>query len=584
MRFNPFKNLRIDVVFFFGFALIVVVLVGLIVSFSYYNGSKEIADNTSYYQQKLLIEIHKKLNTNLVDIEQSSNTAAQNFTELYEQVRNGTSTYDQVKGQSIIRSQLNNYVFSMPSLQSIEVYSDLTPSYSLQEYVHFLPMAQMEREPWFEDLRNSDYAWLSQRTIKTNRGDTLIISFARKVYNRFNRAVAVIVFNLPVKTFQNLITTEDQRSDLVLLDATGKLITLTGNADFFENNTLNIKKQLETHETGSKKTGDEFLVWASSRDSQWSLVEVTSWRQLTEGSRRQSQLFLGLGILTIIMILLCAVFLSRQFVKPIAHLLKAMSNFSLSKRVPLPQDYKNEFGRLFTGYEKLTYRIEELYDSLERKHEEQRAAEIKALQMMINPHFLYNSLDQINWMAIEAEQPQISEMLAHLGQFLRGALTGTGSLVPLTEEVAHIESYLAFQKIRWEDGLTYRFEVAGEAGRLYVPKILLQPFVENAFIHGFHGKRQASLRIEAGVHEDCLHITIADNGRELREDWAESRSAKGGYGLRNVKERIEALFGPAYGFSLGNSPEGGTQAVIRLPVMNESFIKGGANHVEDRHH
>ncbi|CQR57270.1 sensor histidine kinase [Paenibacillus riograndensis] len=584
MRVNPFKTLRIDVVFFFGFALIVAILVGLIVWFSYINGSKEIAGNTSYYQQKLLIELHKKLNTNLEDIEQSSNTAAQNFNDQYEEMLDGNA-YDQVRGQASIRSQLNNYVFGMPILQSIHVYSDLTPSYNVQDFVQFLPIGQMEREAWYDDLRNSDYAWLSERTIKTNSGDTSVISFARKVYNRFNRAFAVMVFNVRVPAFQSLIATEDSRSNLALLDATDKLITSTGDEAFFQQHEAQIKAQLDSRTNGAKRTGDEFLVWSSSLDSQWSLVEITSWSQITAGSLKQTKVILALGIATIVMILLLAVFLSRQFVKPIGLVLKAMSNFSLSKRTPLPDDYKNEFGRLFQGYEKLTYRIEELYDSLEQQHEQQRAAEIKALQMMINPHFLYNSLDQVNWMAIEASQPQISSMLSHLGQFFRLALSNSDSLVPLSEELAHIESYLQFQKIRWEDRLEYRFIAADEVKSLFVPKIILQPFVENAFIHGFHGKRQASLIITVSILEgQMLQITVMDNGRQLQENWMEKRSAKGGYGLRNVRERITAMFGSTYGFTLGNSPEGGTQAVICLPVLYSPSVKGGTQHVESSHH
>ncbi|MEK3683289.1 sensor histidine kinase [Paenibacillus sp. FSL R10-2736] len=584
MRVNPFKTLRIDVVFFFGFALIVAALVGVTVFFSYVSGSREIAGNTSYYQQKLLIELHKKLNTNLVDIEQSSNTAAQNLSDQYEAMLNGTP-YDRVRGQASIRSQLNNYVFGMPILQSIHVYSDMTPTYNVQEFVQFLPLAQMEQEVWYEDLRNSDYSWLRERIIKTNSGDTSVISFARKVHNRFNRSIAVMIFNVRVPAFQSLIATEDNRSNLALLDATGKLITATGDPGFFVQNEAQIKTHLDSQTNGAKRTGDEFLVWSSSLDSQWSLVEITSWSQITAGSLKQTQIILAFGIATIVLILLLAVFLSRQFVKPIGLLLKAMSNFSLSKRTSLPEDYRNEFGRLFQGYEKLTYRIEELYESLEEQHERQRAAEIKALQMMINPHFLYNSLDQVNWMAIEASQPQISNMLAHLGQFFRLALSNSDSLVPLSEELAHIESYLQFQKIRWEDRLDYRVLLEDEARNLFVPKIILQPFVENAFIHGFHGKQQASLTIAVSIQNNrLLQITVTDNGRQLQENWQEKRSAKGGYGLRNVRERIVALFGEPYGFTLGNSPDGGTQAVILLPIVHTPSHKGGLKHVESSDH
>ncbi|AIQ48837.1 sensor with HAMP domain protein [Paenibacillus sp. FSL R7-0273] len=583
MRVNPFKTLRIDLVFFFGFAFIVTLLVCVIVFFSYINGSKEIADNTSYYQQKLLIELHKKLNTNLVDIEQTSNTAAQNFSDLYEEVFDGTD-YDKVKGQTSIRSQLNNYVYGMPILQSVHVYSDLAPN-SVQDYVKFMSLEQLEKEDWYKELRNSDYTWLRERLIKTNNGEVSVISFARKVYNRFNRSVAVMVFNVQVPAFKALIATEDNRSNLALLDDTGKLITTSGDPGFFLQHDAEIQTQLDSQTNGAKRTGDEFLVWSSSLDSRWSLVEITSWSRITAGSLKQTQIILALGIATIILILLLAVFLSRQFVKPIGLLLKAMSNFSLSKRTPLPEDYKNEFGRLFQGYDKLTCRIEELYENLEEQYERQRAAEIKALQMMINPHFLYNSLDQVNWMAIEASQPQISSMLAHLGQFFRLALSNSESLVPLSEELAHIDSYLQFQKIRWEERLDYRYLLEEETKNLFVPKIILQPFVENAFIHGFHGKRQASLTISAGIiGDDRLQIIVSDNGRQLQENWKEKQSAKGGYGLRNVRERITALFGDKYGFMLDNSPEGGTQAVISLPIVNSKSLKGGLKHVEGGNH
>ncbi|CAM3091474.1 sensor histidine kinase [Paenibacillus lupini] len=583
MRGNPFKTMRIEFVFFFGFALIVTVLVAIVVSFSYYNGSKEIADNTSYYQQKVLVEIHKKLTTNLKDIEQSSNTAALNFSDLYEEMADGNK-YDQVRGQANIRAQLNNYVYGMPILHSIHVYSNLTPSYNVQEYVQFLSMDGMEKEAWYKDLKLSDEAWLGERIIKTNSGDMPVISFARKVYNRFNRAFAVMVFNVKVPDFQSLITTEDSRSNLALLDATGKLITHIGKADFFNTHQAEIEGLLEEHNSGAKRTGDEFLVWTSSKDSNWSLLEVTSWRQITAGSLKQTRTILALGIATIIVILILAVFLSRQFIKPIGLLLKTMSSFSLNKKSPLPTDYKNEFGTLFQGYEKLMQRIEQLYETLEEKHEQQRAAEIKALQMMINPHFLYNSLDQVNWMAIEADQPQISSMLSHLGQFFRLSLTNTNSLVPLTEELTHIESYLQFQKIRWEDRLSYTLDVPEEAGKLFVPKVILQPFVENAFVHGFHGKQQASLIISVSVSFDELLIVLRDDGRKLREDWQEKRSAKGGYGLRNVRERIEALFGNKYGFTLGNSPEGGTEATIRLPKLESLKQKGEQQDVENSHY
>ncbi|OXS54435.1 sensor with HAMP domain protein [Cohnella sp. CIP 111063] len=565
---NPFKTLRIDFVFFFGFAFIVTLLVGVVVWISYSSSSKEIASNTSHYQQKLLGELNKKLTTSLVGIEQSSNTASKNFDVTYNRFQAGTK-YDKVRAQAEIRSQLNNYVFNTPILHSIHVYSVLPLNYSLQEYVQFLPFEQMKEETWYPLIDKTDDAWISEHTIRTNSGDIPVISFARKVYNNLNQYYALMVLNIKVPVFQALIETEGGRSSVALLDETGQLITQTVNEAFSQEQLDGIAAEIERNAAGSKRTGDEFLVWSKSIDSKWTLIERTSWKDMTASSLQITRLFLLLGIAAIFLILLLGVLVARQFMKPIGLLLKAMSNYSPQKQDALPDDYKNEFGRLFQGYQKLMQRIEELYGNLEVQYEKRREAEIKSLQVMINPHFLYNSLDQVNWVAITAGQSKISAMLSQLGQLFRLALSNTGRLVPLSEELAHIECYLQFQKVRWEDRLEYRIEADEEALRLRVPKIILQPFIENAFVHGFHGRRSAKLTVAIRPADGHLEIAIADDGRGLRAAASESRSAKGGYGLRNVKERIEALFGPSYGFELVPGETGGTRAIVRLPIIEE---------------
>lgn len=573
---NPFKSLRIDFVFFFGFAIIVTLLVGLVVYISYSSSSKEIASSTSFYQQQLLNELNKKLTTNLVDIEQSSSTASKNFDTIFSRTQEG-GLYDRVRAQAEIRSQLNNYVFSTPILLTIHIYSALPANYSLQDYVQFLPMEQANSEAWYADIDKSDYAWLSEHNIQTNKGDTPVISFARKVYNSRNQYYALMVLNIKVPVFQTLIETEDARSAVALLDETGKLITQTANGTFTQAGLDSQLPRMSALPSGSQRSGDEFLVWSKSLDSQWTLLERTSWKGMTSGSLKMARLFLLIGISAIFLILLLAIFLSRQFMKPMRQLLKAMNNFAIHKSDPVPDDYMNEFGRLFQGYQKLTGRIEELYDNLEVQYERRRAAEIKSLQTMINPHFLYNSLDQVNWIAIESGQSQVSRMLSLLGQLFRLSLTNTDSLVPVREEVAHIECYLQFQQIRWEDSLSYRIDIAEETKSWFMPKIILQPFIENAFVHGFHGKRTAELVVTIRAVGDRLEIAIADDGRAIGSDWqTRAREGRGGYGLRNVQERIETLFGTAYGFELSDSALGGTQALIRLPIVKERpNTKGG---------
>ncbi|MGD0031215.1 sensor histidine kinase [Paenibacillus illinoisensis] len=577
---NPFKTMRIGFLFFFGFVFIVVFLVAVIVWISYSSSSKEIAATTSHYQQKLLYEMNKKLTTKLVDIEQSSNTATKSFDVIFNWYQDG-SKYDKVRAQAEIRSQLNNYVYGSQVLDSIHVYSMLPANYNLQEYVQFLPFEQVKSEDWYPLIENSDVAWINEHTVKTNRGDTSMISFARKVYNSANRYYAMIVVNIKVPVFRSLIESEGTPSDVALLDMTGKLITKTDKSDFSRAQLDQVLFQLQNNPAGAQRTGNEFLVWAESVDSKWTLIQKTSWSEMTQNTVKITRIFLLLGLVAVLLIIVLAILIARQFMIPMKLLLRAMSDFSMYKADTLPSDYKNEFGQLFQGFKKMIARIEELYGNLEDQYEKRRAAEIKSLQIMINPHFLYNSLDQVNWMAISAGQQKISEMLAHLGQLFRMALNNTNSLVLLDEEIDHIQCYLRFQQIRWGERLEYDISMDKDVDQYHVPRIILQPFIENAFVHGFHGKRSAKLTISIVVTEERLIIKIEDNGRGLSGRNTPSNGdptyIKRGHGLTNVKERIDALFGESYGFQLLESQLGGVKVLIQLPV-----IRGEEVNVENR--
>ncbi|MBD0384771.1 sensor histidine kinase [Paenibacillus sedimenti] len=564
---NPFKTYRINAVFFFSSAALIALLIGIVISISYNGTSKQIEQNTSYYQQRLLNELSKKLNTSLIGVEQTSNTAAKNFDLLYGKLFE-SDAYERARLNSEIRDQLNYIVFGTTILQSIHVFSEHSFTSDSQGPVIFLPMSQLSRESWYNDIRDTDSAWLKEHTIHAKSREESVISFARKVVNNSNQYYSLLVFNIKVSDFKHLISSEDGTANIALLDAADKLITHSGNGNLLLSAAGKLVGEME-QPSGSRRVGNDFYVWAKSPDSQWTLIEATSWREMMSGSREMARLFILLGATTILLVFLITLLLSKRFMKPMNQLLKTMNQYSIGEEQQLPTDYTNEFGRLFQGYRKLTFRIEELYSSLRVQHQRQRDAELKSLQMMINPHFLYNTLDQINWTAIEAKQDKISQMLSEVAGMFRLALSNANSLVSVKEEVAHIECYLKFQKVRWEDRLSYKLNVEEDVLQEAIPKIMLQPFIENAFMHGFHGVRYAELHVNINRDADYLNIVIADNGKGLSKEWQSKPSKRGGYGLRNVKERLDALFGDRYVVEVKNREGSGVEALIRFPIERQ---------------
>ena len=189
------------------------------------------------------------------------------------------------------------------------------------------------------------------------------------------------------------------------------------------------------------------------------------------------------------------------------------------------------------GTSDLIERSESLFNSLIKQHKRQRNAEIKALQANIYPHFVYNTLDQLNWSAIEYGYDDMSKML-------RIGLSSGESIITMKDEITYLNYYLQIQQIQMEGHLQCDFDVPDEVLHYFIPKLTFQPFFENAIIHGFQGRRKGKVGLEIEEAGDYLVIKILDDGVGSETfDRKPSKFQTGGYGIRNVVERLDVYFG-----------------------------------------
>jgi two-component system, LytTR family, sensor kinase len=193
------------------------------------------------------------------------------------------------------------------------------------------------------------------------------------------------------------------------------------------------------------------------------------------------------------------------------------------------------------------------------------AAQVDSLRMKLQPHFLFNTLNSIAFLAIERDTQAVVTMVQRLATLVRASMSSGGrQLVPLDEELALLDQYLAIEEVRFRDRLrvTRRVDPAARTARL--PSLVLQPIVENSIKHGFSKRLDASrLAIDVWRDGDRLHLTIGDDGAGLPAGW--SLETQCGRGLRNVIERLDALYRGAWSFSLENGPRGGTVASMSIP-------------------
>lgn len=243
----------------------------------------------------------------------------------------------------------------------------------------------------------------------------------------------------------------------------------------------------------------------------------------------------------------------------------------------------DEITELGMSFNIMIGKIRELLDSKVREQENLKKAELKALQAQINPHFLYNTLDTIVWMA-EANQPgQVIEIVSALSRFFRIALSRGKDWIPIRQEIEHVRSYLHIQKIRYRDILDYKIDVDESILDGTILKLTLQPIVENALYHGIKNKRNGgtiSVQARKASHDRIL-LEVQDDGvgftpyklAQIRaafvNDSVEILQSESGFGLENVNKRIQLYYGKEYGLSIESQYQEGTQVTVTIPLQEE---------------
>lgn len=245
--------------------------------------------------------------------------------------------------------------------------------------------------------------------------------------------------------------------------------------------------------------------------------------------------------------------------------------------VSVALDSKDELGQIASNFNDMTGKVRNLIAEVSEAKDKQKDAEIRALEAQINPHFLYNTLDSINWMAIEKEEYGISRMLRNLGVILRYSVNRSNQMVSVTEVADWLEKYISLQQMRFNQSFRFELNVAEAAGSVRIYKLLLQPFVENAVIHGFKGMEKGGvLRVDIFLSDtgERLNIIIEDNGKGMPREMAESfnvreqavRDEGGSIGLHNAFARMDMYYGREAVWNV-NSIEGmGTVITLTLPV------------------
>lgn len=384
------------------------------------------------------------------------------------------------------------------------------------------------------------------------------------------------------------------RIDLIIADSTSETDQLiavdatTGQAIYPEAPILlpeELKEETERPElyrTAKYQEGTYFITKTKSSYIDWIYINATPFNEMFKHITFVKKLVVIIFALILLIGLLLGYRLARSIVRPISKLTKKMKqiekgdldNLEEQSLGVVSQTAQDEVSQLNRTFKMMIRRIRELIDENYAKQLIIRETELKALQAQINPHFLYNTLESINWLAKMNKQAKISEMVEALGYLFRSSIGLKDPLITLEKEITIVRNYVIIQKTRFDERLDFRMDVPEHLHDALIPKLTLQPLIENAIRYALEPNIEpCTISITVSEEEQGLDIRVSDNGPGMSAEFIKDlqmgrvKTRGEGIGLANIAERIQIVFGPEWGTSIESEPGQGTTIHVRIPYL-----------------
>lgn len=398
----------------------------------------------------------------------------------------------------------------------------------------------------------------------------------------------VILINLNMNKITEICASfqENTSGALGILNESGEAVYLNGDAGNVAVQDIDMKELSEILEQYPENSfrirlgGTKYLITKERMDSTgWYLINILPYSWLLSDLWKISMVIVLAVAGTLVVTLLSLDRILTNVIQPLKKLERHMARVTIenmNEQVNITTD--DEIGHLAGNFNSMLERIENLKEQVVEEQEDKRRYELQALQAQINPHFLYNTLDSIIWMA-ETQDSNIVAMTEALAKLFRISLNKGNEEILLKKEIEHVKNYLIIQSMRYADKFTFEICVEPEVEKCRIIKLILQPIVENCIYHGIKKKRGSGhIRIRAFREECNLIIKVEDDGcgisqemcRKMLSYEVEPENISGsGIGVKNVNERIQLRFGKEYGLSYQSEEGKGTTVTYLLPYSTE---------------
>ena len=468
-------------------------------------------------------------------------------------------------------SQINTLLKNDSSIKSIVVVSKDGRILSNEENLDMSLSNDMMKEDWYiESIHNTMPVLTGARMQSfSSDKDNWVISVSTEITDDSGDNLGVLLMDMEYSVIEDHMRSLDLGSKgyVFLLNDKGEPVYHKDTSYFSD--PVKKARLLATQLAGDgyDKSANLLSYQTQIEKTGWTMVGVVSLDTLIMLERQLFESVLLTGGLLFIMVFLFGILFTRRLSKPMADLERGMNEIEKLAEVRVRKHSFYEVELLADNYNRMIHRIRGLMAEISDKEKTLHHAELNALVSQINPHFLYNTLDTIVWMAEFNDSSRVITLTKSLAAFFRLSLSGGRELITVEDEIEHVRQYLYIQKERYEDKLNYTINVPEDLLDYTVPKIILQPVVENSIYHGIkplNGPGQITIVVRQ--EGERIIFTVSDNGVGFRPAAAASDGASrlGRVGLRNVDERLKLYYGPEYGVTIYSAPGSGCQVVLTV--------------------
>ena len=568
-----------------AFLLIVAIAVGSFMIVSVRSSSEAMKNTSVNYTHQLIHMVNENINSYIENMENISQIVTKNS-----DVRNYLSKEETAGFAIRVQELFVTLKGTRKDIYNIGIVGE-NGSYLINDrHTRTNPYVTPEELDWYQkaieegqaissshvqNLVRDEYPWvvtLSKTITDPITGEILGVFFADLNY----RAISDLAEEMNI----------GQKSYIYMLDEEGAIIyhpkqQLIYSGLWQEEELIAIES---TQNNTSWEVGDKLYSFTKSDITGWSVIGVTDLNEMLLETEELVNLYYVIAVLLMGVAMLLSLFLTDKITRPLRNLQETMKivehgDFEVEIADENTQD---EIGDLIHTFRIMVQRIEQLIERNTKEQKEKRKMELNALQAQIQPHFLYNTLDSIIWMAEGGNNEDVVLMTSALAKLLRKSISNKRELVTVTEELEYTRSYLIIQKMRYQGELQYSIEVEPAIADVEIAKLLVQPLVENAIYHGIKYKKGCGkIEIKANYQDKGILIQISDNGRGMTKeelahifDEREIDTKKNSVGVLNVHNRIRLYYGEKYGLSFESEQNKGTIVYVYLPVqMGELYEK-----------